>query len=183
MSLGKLIPDDNPSGNLERGKLFLEKAAKVSRFNRQAGTEHNGCCNILAQAGVRHSKRGRLGHRGIAHQRVIDLERRNLFASPIDEIILTAVQREETVLIYAADVARPQPTVLQTSPNWLALAEIAGIRPGPLTKISPISPVGTDTPVFPRMTSSPAAIRPTVPGLRVAGGAGFAAITPASLIP
>ena len=54
---------------------------------------------------------GGLGDCRMAHQRVIDFERRNLFTPTIDDVILAAVKREESLLVKAADVARFKPSI------------------------------------------------------------------------
>ena len=47
----------------------------------------------------------------MAHKCVIDLSWRNLFTAAIDHIVLTAMKREKTFLINAADIARFEPSI------------------------------------------------------------------------
>ena len=47
----------------------------------------------------------------MAHERLIDLSRRDLLGPPIDHIIFAAMKCEEAFLIETADVARSKPPI------------------------------------------------------------------------
>src|SRR3954453_9193496 len=61
----------------------------------------------------------------MAHQRIVDLERRNFLAASVDQLLLATMQTEETILIDTADVAGSKPSVNERRPIEFRGIEIA----------------------------------------------------------
>src|SRR3954463_10061792 len=61
----------------------------------------------------------------MAHQRIVDLKRRNFLAASVDQLLLATMQTEETILIDTADVAGPKPAVNERRLIELGSIEIA----------------------------------------------------------
>src|SRR3954465_4631590 len=61
----------------------------------------------------------------MAHQRIVDLKRRNFLAASVDQLLLATMQTEETILIDTADVAGSKPSVNERRPIEFRGIEIA----------------------------------------------------------
>ena len=138
---------------------------KVLLRRLQPVAQDDGRGDILAELAVRQRERHRLQHRGMIHQRFIDLARRDLFAAAIDDLLQPSGDREIAVGVDGALIAGAEPAVDESFAVGLRVALITAVTFSPRMTTSPTSPVASTFPSSSMIATSGPAARPTEPGL------------------
>ena len=79
--------------------------------------------DVLAEPRMGHGECRRLANRGVAEQRPFDIVGRDLLAAAIDDFLGAADDREQALLVDAAEVAGRQPAVDQAAGHALDIVE------------------------------------------------------------
>jgi hypothetical protein len=92
-------------GSLNEASPSLMNSRSSRRRHARALVQHHGGGDILAEPRMRHAERRGLRHLRMPHQGLVDLQRRDLLAAAVDQLLLASVQCEKAIRIEAADVA------------------------------------------------------------------------------
>src|SRR5258706_13645530 len=91
---------------------MLETVRAELRFvPARARLEHDAGEDVLAVHGVGNAHGRRLEHRGMAHQRFVDLARRDVLAALDDQLLQPAGDEVEAIDIAITEIARREPAI------------------------------------------------------------------------
>ena len=104
-------PNSTRSGTLKPASLLPTCAAQLVRADRLAVPQRHPRSRSFTPALVGHRHDSRLEHRRVAHQRRLDLDRRDVLAAGDDHILGPVTDLEVAVGMQHPKVTGPQPTV------------------------------------------------------------------------
>src|SRR5215213_4105016 len=105
------------------------RADEFAQFGRSHGrpwVQDDGGRGVFAQPRMRYAKSGGLRHLRMAQEGQVDFIRRDLLATAIDQLLLAAMERQESVRIEAADVSAAVPAVDENRAAALGRIQITG---------------------------------------------------------
>src|SRR5262245_63149696 len=88
--------------------------------------QHDRRGNVLAQARMRDGVGRGFRDLRMTLERAVDLERSDLLAAPVDQLLAAAADGEKSLLVEAADVARSKPAVDEDRPVELGGVDVTG---------------------------------------------------------
>jgi hypothetical protein len=98
------------------------------------GVQHHGGGHLLAERGVRDPEGDRLRHRRVAQQHLVDLPRRDLLATPVDQLLDAADQGQVAALVEHALVAGQEPAFQEGFGVGLGVGGVAVDHTGALDR-------------------------------------------------
>ena len=98
-------------GTLKSASRVAAKSADVALARDAALAQHDRGGDLLAELVVRHGEGDDLGDRRMIHQHVVDLERRDLLAAAVDDLLEPAGDAQIAILVEHALVAGVEPAM------------------------------------------------------------------------
>src|SRR3954447_10046380 len=110
--LGQLVDEPDPARVLVAGDLLPDVLAQLLLGDLLALLQRDRRADLLAQLGMRHPDHGRLAHRGVLVEDLLDLARIDVVATADDHVLLAVDDEEVAVLVDLCHVAGVEPAVL-----------------------------------------------------------------------
>ena len=121
--LGQLVGDDDVARGLEAGEAVAAEARDLLGGQLVAGARHDDGGDGLDPARVRDAEHGRLGHRRVRVDDLLDLARGDVLAAGLDHVLLAVDDVEVALVVEDAEVAGVQPAVAER------LGRLGGVVP------------------------------------------------------
>ena len=117
--------------DLEVGQLRRAEVAQLALGRRRPLPEHHRRRHLLAELVVWHGEGERLGHRGVRREHVVHLQRGELLAAAVDQLLEPTGETEVALLVEDPLVAGPEPAVPEGLRVGLGIRLVAGgdVRP------------------------------------------------------
>ena len=165
-AFGDFGEEEDLARRLERRQAFGEERAQLLFVRAHALAQHDRGGDVLAQHVMRNRECDRLQDRGVIHQRLVDLARRDFLAAAIDDLLQPPRQGEVALRIDDALIAGAEPSVDEGLGVGLRVVLIAAGH----AVAANDHLAGLAAPEQPALSSmiaiSRPAARPTDPGLR-----------------
>ena len=104
--------------HLEVGEPLAAEVADLALGDHMPFAQHDGRGDILAELRMRHGEGDDLGDGRMVHQHVVHLERRDLFAAAVDDLLQPAGDAQIAVLVEHALVAGVEPAMGEGAWRW-----------------------------------------------------------------
>ena len=121
--LGQLVGDDDVARGLEAGEAVAAEARDLLGGQLVAGARHDDGGDGLDPARVGDAEHGRLGHRRVRVDDLLDLARGDVLAARLDHVLLAVDDVEVALVVEDAEVAGVQPAVAER------LGRLGGVVP------------------------------------------------------
>jgi hypothetical protein len=88
--------------------------------------QRDECLGHLAPALVRHADHRRFNHRRMGQQRLLDLDRRDVFAAGDDDVLQPVAQLDVPIGVHHGEVARVKPAAAESPLRGVGIAVVPG---------------------------------------------------------
>src|SRR3954452_17197750 len=120
-----------PFGQPPLREVRLEELTQFVRGRRRALTQHDARERALGPLLVRDRDHGGLGDRGMRHQRVLELDRRDPLAARLDHVLRAVLDHDEAAWVHRDDVTGLEPAVVGPAIRLLGRVEVTRGDPRP----------------------------------------------------
>ena len=166
--LGDFGEEQNFARRLECRQAFGEECRKLLLGRRQSLAQDDRRADVLAEDRMRHRECNGLENRRVVHQSFVNLTRRNLLATAIDDLLQPSGQRQVAVGVDDALIAGAEQPSTNASPFAFGLFSYADCDVlAANDDFAGFSPGSFSSPASSMMAISGPAGTPTEPGLRI----------------